>query len=131
MSFSIRVVQPSNFLNAAATSLFYADIKSILESDASIILVDLGNITTISSSSFIAVVKAFQSVRSSKRQLFLCSMNEQIRILFELTGLDQVFKIFADSDDFNQYMQVHETLVELPRHIKHNLVPRDSMKLAG
>lgn len=95
------------------------------------ILVDLSNITTISSSSFLGVVKAFQSVRVAKRQLFLCSMNEQIRILFELTGLDQVFKTFADSDDFNRYLQAQENLVEVSRPIKHSLVQRDSMKLAS
>lgn len=28
-------------------------------------------------------------------------MNEQTRILFELTGLDQVFDTFANLDEFN------------------------------
>lgn len=131
MSFSIQVIQPSNFLSAATVNLFHAEVKRIIESDANIVLVDFSHITAISSSSFIAVVKALKSVRTSKRQIALCSMNEQVRILFELTGLDQLFKIFADSDEFNQYLQMHGNLVEVPRHVKPTLVQRDSMMLAS
>ncbi|MBC7972295.1 MAG: STAS domain-containing protein [Verrucomicrobia bacterium] len=130
MSFSIRVIQPSNFLSLAAINLFNADVKSIIESDATIVLVDLSSITAISSASFIAVVKALQLVRASNRQLFLCSMNEQIRILFELTGLDQVFKTFANFDDFDQYIRTHGSFSEAPRQTKH-LAQRDTLKLAS
>lgn len=128
---SIQVIRPSNFLSTAAINLFHAEVKRLLESDAAIVLVDFGNITAMSSASFIAVVKALKSVRASKRQIALCSMNEQVKILFELTGLDQLFKIFADADAFAQHMQTHESLVDVPRQIKHNLVKRESLKLAS
>lgn len=131
MSFSIQVIQPSNFLSTAAINLFHAEVKRLLESDAAIVLVDFGNITAMSSSSFIAVVKALKSVRASRRQIALCSMNEQVRILFELTGLDQLFKIFANADELDQYLEVHGSLVDVPRHIKPNLVKRESLKLAS
>ena len=133
MSFVTRVIQPSNFLSAAAINLFQAEVKAVLESEAAIVLVDLGNITSMSSSSFIAVVKALQLVRASSRQLFLCSMSEQLRILFELTGLDQVFKTFTNSEEFDQYMQVHGTLIGVPRPVKHptEMVQRDSLKIAS
>ncbi|MBW4472418.1 MAG: STAS domain-containing protein [Stenomitos rutilans HA7619-LM2] len=131
MSFSIQVIQPSNFLSTAAINLFHAEVKRMLESDAAIVLVDFGNITAMSSSSFIAVVKALKSVRASKRQIALCSMNEQVRILFELTGLDQSLKIFRDADEFNQYLQAHENIVEVSRSVKPSLVKRESLKLAS
>ncbi|MBW4692983.1 MAG: STAS domain-containing protein [Lyngbya sp. HA4199-MV5] len=128
---SIQVIQPSNFLSTAAINLFHAEVKRLLEADAAIVLVDFGNITAMSSSSFIAVVKALKSVRASKRQIALCSMNEQVRILFELTGLDQLFKIFASTDEFDQYLQVHGSLVEISRHVKSSLVKRGDLKLAS
>jgi anti-anti-sigma factor len=130
MSLSIRIIQPSNFSSTAALNLVNADVKSIIESDATIVLVDLSNVTSISSSSFIAVVRALQSVRASDRQLFLCSMSEQIRILFELTGLDQVFKTFANVDAFDQFVRMQGSLVEVPRQPKH-LAPRSALKLAS
>ena len=115
MSFATRVIQPSNLLSIAAINLFHAEVKAVLESDVAIVLVDLSNITSMSSSSFIAVVKSLQLVRASNRHLFLCSMSEQIRILFELTGLDQVFRVFANADEFERYVQTHVTLVSVPR----------------
>ena len=133
MSLTIQVLRPSNLLSVAAINLFHAQVKAVLESDAAIVLVDLSNITSMSSSSFIAVVKSLQWVRTSNRQLFLCSMSEQIRILFELTGLDQVFKTFSDSNEFEHYVQTHGTLAGVLRHGKHSaeIVQRDSFKLAS
>ncbi len=133
MSFSTRVIQPSNFLTTAAVNLFRTEVKEVIESGAAIALVDLGNITSISSASFIAVVKILKLVQISNCQLFLCSTSEQMRMLFELTGLDQVLKTFADLDEFNRHMQTHGAVVGVPRNAKHNIemVQRDSLKLAS
>ena len=132
MSFATQTIQPANFLSVAAINRFNAEVKTIIESDVAIVLVDLSNITSMSSSSFIAVVKTLQLVRASNRQLFLCSMNEQIRMMFELTGLDQVFKAFSDFDEFSRYIQTHG-VVGVPRHAKPGLevMQRNSLKLAS
>jgi anti-anti-sigma factor len=133
MSFATRLIQPSSLLSIAAINLFRAEVKKAVDSDAAVILVDFSNITSMGSSSFIAVVKALQLVRTSNRQLFLCSMNEQIRMLFELTGLDQVFNTFADFDAFNRYVQTNGMVVGVPRQAKHSIevAQRDSLKLAS
>ncbi|GEM_PF-315405 len=133
MNFATRIVQPSNFLSVAAAALFHSEIKNAVDSGADVILVDLRDITSMSSSSFIALVKALKMVRSSGCQLFLCSMNEQIRMLFELTGLDQAFQSFADRDAFNQHIQAHSNVVEARRPFKHEVEPlkTKSLKLAS
>ncbi|MBW4581126.1 MAG: STAS domain-containing protein [Tildeniella nuda ZEHNDER 1965/U140] len=131
MSFATQIIKPSNLLTTAAINLFQVEVKTAIDSDAAFILIDLGNVSSMSSSSFIAVVKILQLVRASDRQLFLCSMSQQIRMLFELTGLDQVFKTFVDFDEFNRHM--HGTVVGMPRQVKSNIeiVPRDGLKLAS
>ncbi len=132
MNFAIRVVQPSNFLSIAAATLFHSEIKSAIESGAAVVVVDLKNITSMNSSSFIALVKALKLVRSSGCQLFLCSMNEQIRMLFELTGLDEAFRTFTDFDEFTQYMQRH-SVTDVRRKARHDVdvVKVDTLKLAS
>lgn len=133
MSFAIRIVQPSSFLSVAAINLFYAEIKSAIESNAAIVLVDLKCIPSLSSSGLITVVKALKLVRASGCQLFFCSLSGQIKMLFELTGLDQAFEMFADVDDFEQYIQIQRNTIELPRHSKGDLdiLQLDSLKLAS
>ena len=126
MNFMIRVVQPSNFLSVAAATQFHTEVKKSVESGADIVLVDLKNITSLTSSSFIALVKAMKLVHTSGSQLFICSMNEQIRMMFELTGLDQVFKSFKDVNEFSQYIQPANKVEAL-----RSKTNSDSLKLAS
>ena len=39
---------------------------------------------------------ALKSVKSVGGRLFLCSVGDQARMLFELTGVDRVFEVFPD-----------------------------------
>jgi anti-anti-sigma factor len=64
-------------------------------------LLDFKNVTFISSSGLIALVVAFRLVRSGGEKVFICSMNEQVKMLFELTGVEQVFESFANLEEFN------------------------------
>lgn len=105
MNFAIKVVQPSDFSSVDAIAQFQTEIEHVLQSGADIILVDLKQITSITSASFIVLVKGLKALLAPERQLVICSMNEQVRILFELTGLDEVFKLFADRDEAHQYLQ--------------------------
>lgn len=133
MSFAIRVIKPSSFLSVAATNLFQSEIKKAIASKAAIVLVDFERIPSMSSASFLTVVKALKLVRSSGCKLFLCSLSQQIRMLFELTGLDQVVTILADADEFAAYVQMQKSTVEVPRQPKVEMeaTPIDTLKLAS
>ncbi|MGD1910232.1 MAG: STAS domain-containing protein [Rivularia sp. (in: cyanobacteria)] len=65
-------------------------------------LVDLKDISFMDSSGLGALVLAFKTLRAADTKLVLCSINEQVKILFELTGMDKVFEIFSNQDEFNQ-----------------------------
>lgn len=34
--------------------------------------------------------------------MVLCSLSEQVRMIFELTSIDEIFEIFATQDEFHQ-----------------------------
>jgi len=99
-----KIVQPSN-LSTVAASQFQSEIRHAIESGVDVVLVDLKNITSVTSASFIALVKGLKLAHKSDCQLLICSANEQLRMLFELTGLDQVFKVLSDSQEVHQYIQ--------------------------
>lgn len=101
----IKIIQPSDFSTVDAIVRFQSEVEEILESEAEIVLIDLKHITSANSTGFIALIKGLKSVLASGSQLFICSMNAPVRMLFEMTGLDQVFKVFADRDAFHQYLQ--------------------------
>lgn len=101
MNFNIQVMPYGELLNLSSAAQFYKEIQRIFEAGVSAILIDLKNVTLINSSDLMALIEAFRAVQSAGGKMFLCSMNEQTRILFELTGLDQVFDTFANLDEFN------------------------------
>ncbi len=102
MSPVVKVVQPSGILDSTKANQFRQEISEIVEKGANIVLLDFQNVTFMDSSGLGALVLAFKSVRASGAKLFICSINEQIRILFELTSMDRVFEIFDNQDEFNK-----------------------------
>ncbi len=98
----VKVVQPSGILDTVSGNQLRHDISEIVATGADIVLIDLQDVKFIDSSGLGALVSALKMVRAIEGKLFVCSINEQIRIVFELTGMDQFFKNFADRDDFNR-----------------------------
>jgi anti-sigma B factor antagonist len=98
----VRVLQPSGSLDATKSQDFRQKITDFLESGTKIVLVDFKDVTFMDSSGLGALVLAFKALRAADKKLVLCSINEQIRILFELTGMDKVFEIFPNQDEFHK-----------------------------
>ncbi|MBN3877106.1 MULTISPECIES: STAS domain-containing protein [unclassified Nostoc] len=100
----VKVIKLSGNLNATTSQDFRQNITDILETGAKIVLVDFKDVTFMDSSGLGALVLAFKTLRAADTKLVLCSINEQVRILFELTNMDKVFEIFPSQDAFNQVL---------------------------
>lgn len=98
----VKIFQPSGSLDAENSQEFRQQITDVAQQGAKIVLVDLKNVSFMDSSGLGSLVLAFKTLRASNNKLVLCSINEQIRILFELTGMDKVFEIFADQEEFQK-----------------------------
>lgn len=102
MSPVVKKVQPSGILDSTKASQFREEISNLVSSGANVILINLNNVTFVDSSGLGALVSALKIVRSSGGKLCLCSINEQIRMLFELTSMDRVFEVYPNEDEFMQ-----------------------------
>lgn len=100
MSPVVKVVQPSGILDGTKASQFRQEISNLVESNVDIVLVDFQDVTFMDSSGLGALVLALKTVRAAGGKLFICSVNEQIKMLFELTSMDRVFEIFPSREDF-------------------------------
>ena len=101
MSPVIKVIQPNGILDSTMAQQFRQEISEVLRSGAEIVLIDFKDVTFMDSSGLGALVLALKTVRAANGKLFICSINEQIRMLLELTSMDRVFQIFASRDEFN------------------------------
>jgi anti-anti-sigma factor len=100
----VKVIKLNGNLNATTSQEFRQNITDVLEIGAKIVLVDFKDVTFMDSSGLGALVLAFKTLRAADTKLVLCSINEQVRILFELTNMDKVFEIFPSQDAFNQVL---------------------------
>jgi len=100
MSSVFQVIQFPEICNVNTIHQFHQDIGSLIEAGVNIILLDFSHVPFVSSSGLMAIILAFRLARTADSKLLICSANEQIRMLFELTGVDQVFETFANLEEF-------------------------------
>src|SRR5438067_9375734 len=60
------------------------------------VFVDMRNVSYIDSSGIAVLIEAMQGVHAYGGQLALFGLRENVRTVFEIARLDQVFKIFPD-----------------------------------
>ena len=100
MSPVIKVLQPSGILDGTKAGQFRQEISNLVESNVDIVLIDFQDVTFMDSSGLGALVLALKTVRAAGGKLVICSVNEQIKMLFELTSMDRVFEISPSREDF-------------------------------
>ncbi|MFM7407461.1 MAG: STAS domain-containing protein [Cuspidothrix sp.] len=104
MNQQVKVIALSGSFNASNANEFQATIKEVITNEISIVLVDCHALTFMDSTGLGNLVLAFKTLRSSGIQMIICSINEQIRILFELTGMDSIFTIIPNQDELKHLL---------------------------
>lgn len=98
---SIQVLRPQGCLNAVTAPDFQEQLTSALAVPGSAgVLVDFEQIESLDTAGLMVLVSALRLANSLERRFSLCSVSASIRIIFELSRLDQVFEIFDDYDQF-------------------------------
>ncbi|UCD30027.1 MAG: STAS domain-containing protein [Planctomycetota bacterium] len=63
------------------------------------LIINLGEVDYMDSSGVGALVEVFRRVNAYGGKLSLCCMNERVHSIFEITKLDQFFKIYATEEE--------------------------------
>lgn len=101
---SLKVVQPQGILNGISANELRRDINDLVLEGADIVLIDFQDVTFIDSSGLGALVATLKSVRSAGAKLYVCSINEQVKMVFELTRMERIFESFTSRDEFNRQL---------------------------
>ena len=102
MATNITVIEPSGILDGTKAVKFCHEIDQLVMNLVDIIVVDFKNVTFMDSSGLGALVQSLKMTREVNVKLLLCSFNDQIKMLFELTGMDRVFEIFPGREELEQ-----------------------------
>ncbi|ACK65886.1 anti-sigma-factor antagonist [Rippkaea orientalis PCC 8801] len=98
----LNIVRPSGVLDSTQGINFRKEINHLINNNATIIIVDFQNVTFMDSSGLGALVLSLKMAKSHGTKLFLCSINDQIRMLLELTSMDKIFEIFPNLETLKQ-----------------------------
>ncbi len=101
---TIAVVKPSGLLDGIKAPTFRQEIDTAIQTGCLRICVNLEEVTFLDSSGLGALVAALKTTRSAGGDLYLCGLNRQVQMVFELTSMDRAF-------------QIHDTLEDLFRTI--------------
>lgn len=97
----ITVIRLHGSCNAANAFEFQHQMKTAVTQERhSSILVDLEQVESLDSAGLMALVHGLRLAQALGRRFGLCSVSPSIRIIFELTQLDQVFEIFESAAAF-------------------------------
>lgn len=101
MEFLTRTVQFPASIDDHAIAQFHHQVDSALHSDISVLLIDFATVESTSSHGLMALVMSYKRIREVNKRLFLCSVSEQVRMLLELTGMDEVFEVLPRDQEID------------------------------
>jgi anti-anti-sigma factor len=103
MSNEVKVIEPSGRLDVTTAADFRRQVNDIasIAIPPKYLLVDLQAITFMDSSGLGALVSALKSIRNVNGEMVICGANDQVQMLFELTSMTKIFKIYPSAEEFN------------------------------
>lgn len=99
MSPNIQFLQPVGILDGTKSEEFRQEIDQMVSEGAEILVVDFQQVTFMDSSGLGTLVLSLKTLRNTNVKLCLCSLNQQVKMLFELTSMDKVFEIYSDRQE--------------------------------
>ncbi len=100
MTTNLKTLEPVGILDGTTTNELKHQVTGLLHEGIDIVLLDMKQVTFMNSTGIGAMVAMLKIVRSKEKQMYLCGLTDQVKVLFELTKMDRVFKTFVDQQEF-------------------------------
>jgi anti-sigma B factor antagonist len=89
---------PHDRLDSVNAPKFKAEIsQAIATNKPHLLMVNLQNVRYMDSSGLGCLISCLKAARATGGELVLCSVNSQVQALFELTSVDNIFKIASNA----------------------------------
>lgn len=105
----LSIVRPTGQVNASNAVELDHQLKSAILSDRyATVLVDMQQVETLDSAGLRVLVSALRLAQQRNQRFSLCRIGNSVRMIFELTQLDQAMEIFESYDAFLTTLAVKE-----------------------
>lgn len=99
---SVKIFSPTGIIDSINGGELRREVNDAIAAGAKTILIDCQDVTFMDSSGLGALVMMLKHVREVEGKLALCAINDQLRLLLELTSMDTVFQVFPSREAFEQ-----------------------------
>jgi anti-sigma B factor antagonist len=96
----VQIVKPTGRLDVTTAAKFRKDVSDLAAQKPKYLIVDLSEVGFMDSSGLGALVSALKSVKAADGDMIVCSLSEQVQMLFELTSMGKIFKIYNSPQEF-------------------------------
>lgn len=96
--YQLILLQPQGHLDLEGGRVLREQLACLVAQPQDLWVIDLASVDFMDSSGLVALVTGLKATRTSGCRLVLCNLQASIRIVFELTQLDEVFEIFESYD---------------------------------
>lgn len=93
------VLQPPSHFDSEVGSLMEQQLATIVPERHNLWILDMAGVTFIDSSGLCSLVRALKLARKQNCRLVVCQVPDQVRVIFEITQLDQALDIVSTLDD--------------------------------
>ncbi|MBD2494413.1 STAS domain-containing protein [Nostoc sp. FACHB-280] len=100
----LTVLEPAGILDKISGNQLHNEISALINNGTNIILIDMQGIKFIDSSGLGYLVSAMQMVSNANAKLFVCSISDQVQMLFEMTKVNKLLQIFVDKEECKRYV---------------------------
>lgn len=100
MTKTVEIFEPQGMLDGMKTNELKFQVLDVMRQNVDIILIDLSAVDFMNSSGIGALVSIFKTVNEQKKEVYLCGLTDQVRMIFEITKMDRVFKPFSNREEF-------------------------------
>lgn len=90
------VITPQGELDLHSSPVVKEQLETIIEAKRPKVVIDLSSVSYIDSSGLAVFIEAMQRIMGYGGSFAICGLQENVRHIFSIARLDQVFRIFPD-----------------------------------
>ena len=95
----VTVVAPTGRLDVAGAPALKDAFSDLSENGSPKVVIDMEGVSFVDSTGLGSVIAALKQIRGRQGELRLAAPNQQVRVVLELTTLDQVFPYYATLEE--------------------------------
>jgi anti-sigma B factor antagonist len=106
------MIELSGFLDAHTVSSFETHIEDVLKAGAPCLVIDLKNLSYISSAGICALMSLTHYLRKKKRDLVLFRPNQKVFKILDLLGFTKIFNVALNEEEMKNFIHPHAEEVQ-------------------